>query len=88
MIVPYDQLQPETLDAMIEEFVTRDGTVQGHADAPVAQQIDAVKRLLVSGRVVVLFDEETEACTIATKDQKTRPALESLYESEGEGGVD
>jgi len=30
MIIPYDKLSPEALQALIEEFVTRDGTDTGY----------------------------------------------------------
>jgi uncharacterized protein YheU (UPF0270 family) len=68
MIIPHDALAPDTLDALIEEFVTRDGAVHGHTDTPVPAQIDAVKRLLKSGKAVIMFDEESATCTIVPKD--------------------
>ena len=68
MIVPHDALQPDTLDALIEEFVTRDGAVHGHTETPVLAQIDAVRRQLRSGKAVIVFDEETQTCTIVPKD--------------------
>jgi hypothetical protein len=65
MIVPHDALKPDTLDALIEEFVTRDGAVYGHTETPVSAQIDAVKQQLRSGKAVIVFDDETQTCTIA-----------------------
>ena len=68
MIIPHDALEPATLDALIEEFVTRDGAVQGHTETPVPARIEAVKRQLRSGNAVIMFDEKTEMCTIVPKD--------------------
>ena len=65
--IPFDQLQPETLDAMIEEFVTRDGAIHGHADDPLPQKIQAIRRQLQSGDIVIVFDEESETCTFIPK---------------------
>jgi uncharacterized protein YheU (UPF0270 family) len=31
VIIPFDKLSPEALQALIEEFVTRDGTDTGYA---------------------------------------------------------
>jgi hypothetical protein len=39
--VPHGQLRPETLTALIEEFITRDGAVQGHAETPLHVRIEA-----------------------------------------------
>ena len=69
IVVTPDQLRRETLHALIEEFVTRDGTVQGHADTPLDAMIEDVRAQLKTGKVVIVFDEETESCSIVTKEQ-------------------
>lgn len=71
-LIPHDQLLPETLESLIEEFVTRDGAVHGHADTPLAIQIDAVQRQLKSGKVVIVFDEASESCTMMRSDDLPR----------------
>ena len=83
IIIPHDQLQPDTLEALIEEFVTRSGAVHGHHDTPLAEMMEAVHRQLKSGEVVIIFDEEAETCTIATKEQmgKATPPNEPSAES-------
>ncbi|MFI5378006.1 MAG: YheU family protein [Tepidisphaerales bacterium] len=69
IVIPCDRLRAETLDALIEEFVTRDGAVHGHTDTPIERQIAAVRRQLKSGDAVILYDEETESLTILPKDK-------------------
>ena len=69
MIVPHDHLRPETLLALIEEFVTRDGSVQGHAEMPLQQQVERVRRQLQSGKAVIVFHEQGETWTIIPVDQ-------------------
>lgn len=58
--IPPDHLAPETLSAVIEEFVTRDGTdlVEGKA------KIRQVEALLERGEVEIWFDEATRSCNI------------------------
>jgi len=58
--IPPDYLAPETLSAVIEEFVTRDGTdlVEGKA------KIRQVEALLERGEVEIWFDEATRSCNI------------------------
>jgi uncharacterized protein YheU (UPF0270 family) len=67
-IVPYDRLDPDILDALVEEFVTREGAVQGHTDTPTSQKAAAVLRQLKSGIAVIVFDEVIASCTIMPKD--------------------
>ena len=58
--IPVDQLEPETLRSVIEEFVTRDGT--DLVDAPL--KIEQVQRLLRRGEVELWFDRESGSCNI------------------------
>ena len=68
MIIPHEELQPETLEALIEEFVTRDGAVHGHRDTPIEARVASMWEQLRAGRAVVVFDEETETASIAMRD--------------------
>lgn len=61
VIIPYGELSPEALAAVIEEFVTRDGTELTDAQT----KIEQVKRQLENGRIVITFDVETRTCNIA-----------------------
>lgn len=58
--IPLDQLSHEALHAIVEEFVTRDGTEHTEGDRKVAQ----VLRLLERGEAEVWFDEKTRTCNI------------------------
>jgi uncharacterized protein YheU (UPF0270 family) len=58
--IPPEQLSPETLRSVIEEFVTRDGTELTDADAKIAQ----VMGLLRHGEVEIWFDQDTRTCNI------------------------
>ena len=66
-IVPHDRLAPDTLRGLIEEFVTREGAVHGHADVPVERQVADVMRPLQAGQVAIVYDHETESCTICDR---------------------
>jgi uncharacterized protein YheU (UPF0270 family) len=67
-IVPFDQLDSNVLHALVEEFVTRDGALQGHTDTPMEQKVAAVMRQLKSGSAVIVFDEVSDSCTIMPKE--------------------
>jgi uncharacterized protein len=85
MLIPYEELQPETLAALIEDFVTREGAVHGHADTSLEQKREAVVSLLRRGVAVIVYDEADESITIISKDEyrKRQPSSGGLrYESE------
>ena len=62
MRIPYTELAPATLRAVVEEFVTRDGT--DHSS--VERRVEYVLRQLRLGCVELHFDDQTETCNIIT----------------------
>jgi hypothetical protein len=73
--VPYEQLSPEALEGVIEEFVTRDGTDYGETEATLDTKISQVMDQLRTGKVVIVFDPESESCNIFRADD---PALKCI----------
>lgn len=74
MEIPLEQLNAATVDGLIEEFVTRDGTDYGAEEVELAQKKADVARLLRSGEVVIVFDPASETSSIVTREalQQTR----------------
>lgn len=64
MIVPIDQIDPDTLTNLIKEFVLREGTDYGEEEAALAQKIEQVKAQLKSGTAVLVFSELHETINI------------------------
>lgn len=60
-----DDLSPEALRGLIEEFVTRDGTDYGAVERGVEEKIAQVLAQLRSGEARLVFDLETETANIA-----------------------
>ena len=54
--IPYDQLTPEALQGVIEEFVTRDGTDYGEVEVTLETKISQVLGQLKSGKIRVLVE--------------------------------
>lgn len=75
VIVPHDQLSGEALNGVIEEFVTRDGTDYGVREVTLDEKIARVKRLLETGKAVIVFDPESQSCNILPGSD---PAVSSL----------
>ncbi len=75
LIISYDQLSPEALQDVVEEFVTRDGTDYGEVEIPLETKIAQVLAHLRSGKAVIVFDQETDSATILRSDDPLVKAL-------------
>ena len=64
MEIPYQQLAPGTLRAVITEYVTRESTDYGDKAFSLDEKIAAVRLLLESGKAQILFDTKSETCNI------------------------
>ena len=64
MIIPHAMLSPEALHSVIEAFVTREGTDYGAHDIPLATKVFQVRTQLDEGTAVIVYDHETESCTM------------------------
>ena len=64
MIIPWQDLSPDTLDNLIESFVLREGTDYGEHERSLEQKVSDVKRQLKSGDVVLLWSELHETVNI------------------------
>ena len=67
MEIPYQALSPDTLNNLIQELVTRDGTDYGDTEVSLQEQVRQVKLKLASGEAVIRYDEKLETCDIQLK---------------------
>ena len=67
MIIPHEQLSPDALRGLIEEFITRDGTDYGEQEISLAQKVQQVERQMARGDVVIIFDAATESVSLLTR---------------------
>ena len=61
-----DELSPEALRGLVEEFVTRDGTDYGAVERSVEDKIAGEMAQLAAGEARIVFDPETETANIVT----------------------
>jgi len=64
--VPYEQIDPETLRNMIQEFVTRDGSDWGDPGGALEDKIAQVLKQLKNKQVKVVFDLKSETANIVS----------------------
>lgn len=65
--VPYEQINPETLRNLIQEFVSRDGADWGDVGCSLEDKVDQVFRQLKTGKARVVFDLKTETANIVVQ---------------------
>ena len=54
MLIPWQDLSPETLENLIESFVLREGTDYGEHERTLEQKVADVKRQLQCGEAVLV----------------------------------
>lgn len=80
--IPLDRLSPDILNAVIEEFILREGTDYGASETSLDSKIAQVRRQLDRGDVLITFDPVTENCTLLNRHQFARYVLEQESASE------
>lgn len=66
MLIPHDQLEPDTLTRLIEDFVTREGTDNGD-ETPLQTRVERVRQALTKGTAVIVFDADHQQCQLALR---------------------
>lgn len=69
MIIPWQSLDPETLENLIEAFVLREGTDYGEHERSLSDKVSQVKRQLERGDAVLVWSELHETVNIMPRDQ-------------------
>ena len=67
MEIPWQKLSAEALTAVIEEFVTREGTEYGLRDYTLAEKVAQVRAQLQSGKLGLDFDPDGGSCQFFVK---------------------
>ena len=69
MIIPLEQLNEDTLHAIIEDFILREGTDYGAVDATKADKVAQVRLQLEQGSAVLVYSQLHESVNILPKEQ-------------------
>jgi len=73
MIIPHRLLSADALRGVIEAFVTREGTDYGMQEVPLAMKVCEVQQQLDAGTAVLVYDADTDSCTMQPTDQRAEP---------------
>ena len=62
--VPMDALAADVLQALLEEYASRDGTDYGEQERSLASKVAELRGLLLRGEARIVFDPESETANI------------------------
>jgi hypothetical protein len=66
--IPLDDLSPDALLGVVDDFVLREGTEYGATEYTLEQKRKHVLTQLRSGQAKLMFDPRTESCTILVRE--------------------
>ena len=69
MLIPWQQLNADTLQRLIESYVLREGTDYGDEEVSLAEKTAAVLQQIQQGQVLILYSELHESVDLLTKHQ-------------------
>ena len=64
--IPWEQLETETLHALVEEFVTRDGTDYGEEEVSLSRKVEQVVKGIKKKEFIIVYDQEMDSVQIVT----------------------
>lgn len=68
MLIPHDLLEADTLNNLLEDFVTREGTDNGD-ETPLDVRVERARHALRRGEAVILFDPESQQCQLMLRSE-------------------
>ncbi|MFT7179276.1 MAG: hypothetical protein ACI9EP_000178 [Oceanospirillaceae bacterium] len=71
MIVPWQDINANTLNHLLEEFASRDGTDYGDYEISLADKVDQLKLQLQQKRILVVYSELHESVNIVPAEHFT-----------------
>tara|TARA_B110000495_G_C22506983_1_gene310542 strand:- start:241 stop:459 length:219 start_codon:yes stop_codon:yes gene_type:complete len=71
MIVPWQNINADTLNHLLEEFASRDGTDYGAQETSLADKVAQLKIQLQQKQIVVVYSELHESVNIVPAEQFT-----------------
>jgi len=71
MIIPWQEVDQETLNNLLESVVLREGTDYGSQELNFDTKVDQLKQRLKSGAAVIVYSELHESVDVVDKDSVT-----------------
>ncbi len=72
MIIPFNELSETALQALVEDFVTRDGTDYGWDEMSRQEKTTHLFDLLETGELLISYNEESQSCGLVTREELSK----------------
>ncbi len=72
IVVPLEKLSGQALTGLIDEFILREGTDYGKIEFTLEQKHEQIKKQLLAGHILVVFDLAEQTCSITRKESVPR----------------
>ncbi|MCP3673486.1 MAG: YheU family protein [Gammaproteobacteria bacterium] len=69
MIISYQDLETETLEALVESFVLREGTDYGDAEVSLSAKTEQILAQVIKGDILIIYSELHESCDLVPASQ-------------------
>lgn len=69
LIIPVEQLSEETFDAVLEEYIHREGTDYGEYEFSLADKRSQLRQQIKDGKICLCYDPVSQTCTLLPKKQ-------------------
>ncbi|MDC9720721.1 MAG: YheU family protein [Gammaproteobacteria bacterium] len=69
MIIPWQDINPDTLNRLLEEFASRDGTDYGAYETSLEDKVAQLKLQLEQKRILVVYSELHESVNIVPSEK-------------------
>lgn len=72
MIIPYQQIEPSTLHALLEQHALREGTDYGESEVPLNIKVEQLMRQLANGEIVIIYSQFHQSVNLVHKSELTK----------------
>ncbi len=69
VVIPHEKISEEALEGLINEFILREGTDYGQQEYSLEQKHEQIKKQLLSGKAIIVFDNQEESVSLIRKEQ-------------------
>ena len=69
MIIPWQSLNPNTLDNLLEAYASRDGTDYGLVEALLENKVEQLRQQLAQKHIVIVYSELNSSINLLPIDQ-------------------
>lgn len=77
--IPREKLSSEIIDALIEEFILREGTDYGAVEISLSKKKEQVEKQLLKNEIRIVFDFQTQSATLLSEQEFKRLTKSNFF---------